>query len=252
MLKQSNMEQVKDVAKIFLHMGVGKTKFSPIVVKHPFADSGITMIRTENGDYEMVNLLKEEDLEKWRRYVEKNIMKAGSAFHLYMMITKSYALVFLDYISEYLSDSDYSSILSSAWLMSENPNLDPNFNKKKLLALFQRADPCMLMDENEYAKFRSLDDTVTLYRGVTSYNAKNVKALSWTLDEKVAEWFACRYGEKGTVYEAQISKEHIYAYFDGRSEAEVIVDPKHLKNISQRQVAEVIMDEQQEGMQMNL
>lgn len=62
MQKQTNMEQVKDVAKMFLHMGVGKTKFSPIVVKHPFADSGITMVRTETGNYEMVNLLKEEDL----------------------------------------------------------------------------------------------------------------------------------------------------------------------------------------------
>ena len=36
--------------------------------------------------------------------------------------------------------------------MTENPNLDPNFSKKKLLSLFQRADPCMLMDENEYEK----------------------------------------------------------------------------------------------------
>ena len=59
------MEQVKDIAKMFLHMDVGKTKFSPIVVKPPFADSGITMVRAETGDYEMVNLLKEEDLDKW-------------------------------------------------------------------------------------------------------------------------------------------------------------------------------------------
>ena len=159
-----------------------------------------------------------------------------------MMITKPYALVFLDHISEYLSDNDYASILSSAWLMSESPNLDPNFSKKRLLALFKRAAPCMLMDEEEYAKFRNLGDTVTIYRGVTSYNAKNVKALSWTLDEKVAESFAYRYGEEGIVYEAQISKEHIYAYFDGRSEAEVIVDPKHLNNITQRQVVEERME----------
>ena len=86
MQKQTNMEQVKDVAKMFLHMGVGKTKFSPIVVKHPFADSGITRVRTETGDYEMVNLLKEEDLDKWRRYVRQSIMGAESAFELHMMI----------------------------------------------------------------------------------------------------------------------------------------------------------------------
>jgi len=251
MQKQTNMEQVKDIAKMFLYMDIGKTKFSPIVVKHPFADSGITMVRTEAGDYEVVNLLKEDDLDKWRRFVKQSIMETNTAFGLHMMITKPYALVFLHHISKYLSDKDYADILSSSWLMSENPNLDPNFNRKKLLALFQKADPCMLMNEDEYEKFRNLSDTVTIYRGVTSYNVKNVKALSWTLDEKVAEWFAHRYGEEGTVYEAQISKEYIYAYFDGRSEAEVIVDPKYLKNITQRQMVDESMDEQQD-MQMNM
>ena len=249
--KQTNMEQVKDLAKMFLHMDVGKTKFSPIIVKHPFADSGITMVRAENGDYEMVNLLKKEELLKWRKYVEQCIESADRAFQLHMMITKPYVMVFLYHISEYLSDKDYADILSNSWVMTENPNLDPNFSKKKLLALFQRADPCMLMDENEYAKFKNLNDTVTIYRGVTSYNAKNVKALSWTLEEKVAEWFAHRYGEEGTMYKAQISKEYIYAYFDGRSEAEVIVDPKHLQNITQKHVADESMDVHQ-VMQMNM
>ena len=35
-------------------------------------------------------------------------------------------------------------------------------------------------------------------------NAKNVKALSWTLDRDTAEWFAYRCGESGTVDEAQM------------------------------------------------
>ena len=65
-------------------MDVGKTKFSPIVVKHPFADSGITMVRTETGDYEMVNLLKEEDLLKWRKYVEQCIESTDRAFQLHI------------------------------------------------------------------------------------------------------------------------------------------------------------------------
>ena len=59
----------------------------------------------------------------------------------------------------------------------------------------------------------------------------------------MAEWFAKRYGQEGTVYEAQINKEHIYALFDGRAEAEVIVDPKHLKNITERQAMDESMDE---------
>ena len=69
-------------------------------------------------------------------------------------------------------------------------------------------------------------------------NAKNVKALSWTLDRDTAEWFAHRFGENGTVYGAQIHKSHIYAYFSGRNEDEVIVDPKHLTEITQIQAME--------------
>jgi len=44
------------------------------------------MERTETGDYEMVNLLKEEELLKWRKYVEQCIESADRAFQLHMMI----------------------------------------------------------------------------------------------------------------------------------------------------------------------
>ena len=36
---------------------------------------------------------------------------------------------------------------------------------------------------------------------------------------------------EGTVYEAQIRKEHILALLTGRNESEVIVDPRHLEQI---------------------
>ena len=62
-----------------------------------------------------------------------------------------------------------------------------------------------------------------------------MKALSWSLNQETAEWFAHRFGENGTVYEAQIDKKHIYAYFSGRNESEVIVDPSYLTNITEAQ-----------------
>ena len=89
------------------------------------------------------------------------------------------------------------------------------------------------MSQDELNTLKDLDSTVTVYRGVTSFNAKNVKALSWTLDRSIAEWFASRFDEDGTVYQAQIDKSHIYAYFEGRNESEVIVDPKYLMDITE-------------------
>ena len=37
--------------------------------------------------------------------------------------------------------------------------------------MFRSIDPQMLMDEEERGLFQSLDDVVTVYRGVTSYNS---------------------------------------------------------------------------------
>jgi len=165
----------------------------------------------------------------------KQIEQAEKAYEIYMMINKPYALTFLKFAEPHLSKEDFSAILSSAWTMAEAPNQDVNVSKRSLTAMFKKADPAVLMNEEEYAQFNELDDTVTIYRGVTPYNAENVKALSWTLDREKAEWFAHRFGEDGTVYEAQIDKKHIYALFNGRNESEVIVDPKYLMNIAEAQ-----------------
>ena len=97
--------------------------------------------------------------------------------------------------------------------------------------MFKQAELHELMHEDELRQYEELDDTVTVYRGVTSHNAKNIKALSWTLDREKAEWFAHRFNEDGTVYEAEIDKQHILALFNGRNESEVIVDPKFLMDI---------------------
>ena len=62
--------------------------------------------------------------------------------------------------------------------------------------------------------------------------------MSWTLDHDTAAWFAGRYGRQGCVYEAKIEKAHICALFLGRNETEVILNPKHLTDISQVQAME--------------
>ena len=121
--------------------------------------------------------------------------------------------------------------ISTAWTQEECPNQDCNVSKRELVALFRSVSPEFLMDEEERTAHQALEDTVTVYRGVTPYNAKNIRALSWTLDRKTADRFAHRFGEDGTVYEAQIRKEHILALFTGRNESEAIVDPRHLEQI---------------------
>ena len=183
----------------------------------------------------MINLLEEDEQNRWRQIMVQSINEANSAYEIHMMVTKPYALTFLKFAQPSLSREDMSQILACAWTRSETAHQDVHVTVNQLLRMFKQADPTCLMEQDEYIQFKMLDDPVTVYRGVTSRNAKNVKALSWTLNRETAEWFAHRFGENGTVYEAQIPKSHIYAFFNGRNESEVIVDPKYLTDISEVQ-----------------
>ena len=134
----------------------------------------------------------------------------------------------------------YPHSLSEAERLNEEElwqdNRDAEVSHTQLTEMFRHSDPAALMDEAEQAQLAELDDTVTVYRGVTTINSDNLLALSWTLDYETADWFARRFDEDGTVYKAQIDKEHIFALFNGRDESEVVLDPKYLKDITQAQV----------------
>lgn len=233
MKKQTDMPSIKELAQTFLTMEIETTSYSPVVVKHPFTDSAFVGIE---GKLELLNLLESKDaLLRWQEQMKTYIGKCTASHHIFMFLTKPYRMVFLKYAEPFMSQKDFSEILSDVWTGTEAPHNDPNFTTAELTRLFRKADPAYLMDEDEYEQFQSLDDTLTVYRGVTSYNADNVKALSWTLNPDTAEWFAKRFDEDGTVYEAQIDKAHIYALFNGRNESEIIVDPKYLMDITEYQ-----------------
>ena len=233
MREKTDLEKVKSIARMLLLTPVHKTPYSPVVVQHPFTSSGIATAK-KDGVLQIIDITEsEENLERWQEWMKEWIKNAKSAYEIYMMTNKPYGLTYLKYAEPYLSKEDFSNILGDAWVRSENPNGDANVSKKELLLMFKQADKKSLMTEEDYKRWESLDDTLTVYRGVTSHNAKNIKALSWTLDEKTAEWFAHRFDENGTVYEAQIHKKDVYAYCGERRESEVIIDPKGLMDITE-------------------
>ena len=235
MRKQTDLAAMKQLARVFLMMDPEPTSFSPVIIKHPFTDSGIVTVRSGN-EYRAADITADEAVRiQWREQMASLIENAETPRHIYMMLTKSYRFAFLKYAMSYFSQKDFSEYLADAWVMCESPNNDPNFTQKQMLGLFKKADPQVLMDENEYKQFQALEDTLVVYRGVTSYNANRVKALSWTLEREKAEWFAHRFDEDGAVYEAKIDKAHVYAFFSSRNESEVIVDPAFLNELAEVQ-----------------
>lgn len=232
MKKQTDLNGVKQVASALLFTDIEKTKYSPMVVQHPFTNTGIAAISAD-GSFQLLNLLeKPEDLNIWRQSVRQQIENAETSYQIYSLINSPYALAFLRFSEPYLSKEDFSSILADAWMMSEYANRDANVSKEQLVSMFKQADRAKLMSDMERTQLDALADPVTVYRGVTDYNAKNIRALSWTLDYDTAAWFAHRFGEDGMVYQAKIKKEHIFALLTGRNESEVVLDPKYLEDIA--------------------
>lgn len=214
MLNETDMNGVKKMARLFAWLDPQPTECSPFIIKHPFTDGGFVVV---GADSQFKNIMEDEQaLRLWQEEVSEKIEKMEKSSDLLPYMTKTYRLAFLKHAEPYLSKTDYSEWLAYAWTSEEAPHRNPNFTMRQLLRLFQRADPQALMSEQELKKFRELDDVLTIYRGVTSYNKNTIRGLSWTLDKEKAEWFATRFWEEGKVYEAQIKKEHVYAYFEGR------------------------------------
>ena len=236
---KTDLQRVKSLVKALLFMEPELTEYAPVIIHHPFTSSGMVGLQDEQGNLRIGNIVEsQEDRKQWQQQMVKIIDDTNDVFRLYHMIEKPYVLGFLKFAAPNLSKADFSTILADAWIRSEQPNHDPNLSQRKLLAMFRAADPKILMDAEEREKLEALGDTVTVYRGVHSAKSNGVKAMSWTLDQDIAEWFAGRYGRQGCVYEAKIEKAHICALFLGRNESEVILNPKYLTDITQVQTME--------------
>ena len=121
-----------------------------------------------------------------------------------------------------------------AELLGENYSTCDNlYNDRWLVRIaFTYASLCKekLMTTEELEILKNLPDKVKIYRGMTvEESTKEHQGVSWTLDKKVAEFFAYQYirnqstaKKPKTVVEKVIDKSEIIAVFWGRGEQEII------------------------------
>lgn len=225
---ENQTNKVREIAKSFLNREIIGTKF-PTVASHPFTNSWIAVFPDANGEIHLkmenlADLHKKENASRWKTYMEEKIMESNLVEILSMM-NPPYVLEFLKSAFPYVNSEELGMALRAVWQSVEQISVDKSFTEKEAAEWFKKADKSQLMDTEEMEIYNSLPDTVTIYRGVTNFNKKNKKALSWSLDREVAVWFANRF-ETGTgrVWTMRVPKERILCYFDGREEKEVIVD----------------------------
>lgn len=225
---EDNITAVQGQAIMFVYLDPVPTMV-PQIVYHPFFDFTTYCVQDPtNREIKSFDITNAVELNAARKIVVSVIKQCDTVQHIVWLIRKPYRLTFMKYIENYLSSDTFSKVLADAYINSENPNQDKNVSVNVLKKWFIRADKKFLMNEKEYQKYCNLPDQITVYRGIRENGKTN--GLSWTTDYEQAVWFSKRFSghdkADGKVLVATISKEQVFACFDGRGENEIICQPR--------------------------
>lgn len=127
--------------------------------------------------------------------------------------------------------SDAHKLVKMMWTDSENIHQ----NKHLWLGIWRNlGNPRGVMNANERHVYDSMPETITIHRGIRNRTFWP-RGMSWTRDKERAVWFAHRFATKQeipTVLTATVRKQSVLAYINSRSEEEVVVLPRSLRNVT--------------------
>jgi hypothetical protein len=127
--------------------------------------------------------------------------------------------------------------IGSVWISVENIDRDYDLWQDIWSAVVgETGNNLAIMDDEDQAEYAALADTITIYRGFRSKGGEY--GWSWTLDRKIAEWFAYRFTGVPMIATATIPKVAALAYFGGRSESEIVVQPDQFSEITIEKIAQ--------------
>lgn len=126
---------------------------------------------------------------------------------------------FLHY-QDQMTDREYWSLASEVYVDTENA--DQNFEIWCEVVTSGRGGREHFMRPGERKAFKELPAVIPVYRGCTN---SEILDLSWTVDLKVAEWFAQRFDQNGFVLEGKVCKRDVIGFLTRRGEAEIATLP---------------------------
>jgi hypothetical protein len=227
--KEESMEKVTvEWISNILRMFPTDIQLGLLFDRMPFGMPAITMVPTENGST-MIVLNSEENKKRAIDFKLKHLQTSKDVGEVFYHISKPNRLQIFEIVSNMreFTDDDYNRILKNIWVSTEFPH---QMAIPKLINLFGKAKPELFMDADEIEIYKNFPETITIYRGLMDKRAK-VRGLSWTTDTTIATWFAKRFGGNNKVMQAEIRKNRIFAYINDRSEKEVVINPRGLKNV---------------------
>lgn len=219
--KSTDLSAVKQITKALFDA----VKLEPdaqfgFITHHPFTNTTMTFI-CKGSDVKPVDLTKYDEFSQWRTEVFKAIDDCSTVPQIMCIMNRPWYLTWFKFVHNSLSNKDYGNALRECWTLEENPNQDCNVSLVQSIKFFKAADKQHLMKPEDLAIFRSIPDTIKLYRGVSQ--GREPSGLSYTASRDKAEWFANRFGE-GYVIEKTVPKDAVLAYFNVRDEDEYVVN----------------------------
>ena len=139
-------------------------------------------------------------------------------------------------IEHLLPDKEYWKCLNLVWDNIEVSAPD----QREWLRLFTSPRPQrqFLMSASERRAFAAMPDTLTIYRGYAKGKVRS--GISWTLSKERARFFAdyaigarrqllCGHqGGNPMIVASKCHKRDVLAYFNGRGEQEIVINPRHV------------------------
>jgi hypothetical protein len=124
-------------------------------------------------------------------------------------------------------DDWWWKLVAEVWVDSENIRENREVWDVILRGDSRRGPSGAMMNDDEYAELRAMDETFTVWQGCTS---ERDDGWSWTIDKEKAEWFAERFAKLEhagpRLREATVRRDDVIAYFTGRNESEILIDPE--------------------------
>lgn len=109
MRKQTDLAKVKQTARSLLFTDIHETEFSPVIVSHPFTDSGFVASPNANGEIGLLNITESDaDQRRWREYTVDGYLWTNAFDYQYLFnIGEDAAGKIIKYAKENSTEADY-------------------------------------------------------------------------------------------------------------------------------------------------
>ena len=94
-MNETDLDNVKEMAKIFLEIEIGETEMSPAIVQHPFANSGFYPCRSDDGSFRIIDITTPQGFDEWKKIMRERIDSITSIGELFLYVNKPYSMTFL-------------------------------------------------------------------------------------------------------------------------------------------------------------